>query len=317
MTPQQIFFLIFMIITILLCIYVLWTFGKTKPESTEAYYRLLATSTILVAAIMITSFVLSMMPTHNTYQLKRSTIIFISVLSLLFGWIIAFPFRYFYKIDLTITTNTFMRNISPSNTITSREMNECKTHSNEKVAYGILWVVFALLICVTFFVSISSNSNTELSLTKQQLLMIISLPFFIGLFVPLTQIWSILKDKFKPMGYVSIGLAIAVAVVALILDYKYPEGFFFEVSPNRAACLKRQVSRDHFGENRSCGCCGKGTVGGIPPNYAEWLNIDPNTGDLWHRPDGQRIINLESDTFSNAQEAVCTSCGPPAYITYL
>jgi cytochrome bd-type quinol oxidase subunit 2 len=307
MTPQQFLFLGGMIITILLCIGVLWTFGKTKPESTENYYRLLATSTILVAVIMITSFVFSMMPTHNTYPFKLSTIIFISVLSLLFGWIIAFPFRYFYKIDLSKYAPSTIMN----------ETKTCQTHSNEKVAYVILWVIFALLICVTFFVSISSNSNTESSLTKQQLLMIISLPFFIGLLVPLTQIWSIIKDKFKPMGYISIVIAILTAVIALILDSKYPEGFFFEVSPNRAACLKRQVSRDHFGENRSCGCCGKGTVGGIPPNYAEWLNIDPNTGDLWHRPDGQRIINLESDTFSNAQEAVCTSCGPPAYITYL
>lgn len=107
---------------------------------------------------------------------------------------------------------------------------------------------------------------------------------------------------------------ILVAASLLIYDNIVVERFFFEVSPERAKCLKEQVSRNNFGKNRSCACCGKGTVGGIPPNYAEWLDTDPDTGDQrWHRPDAVEWV----DTFSNSEEAVCRPFTQPSYIRFL
>lgn len=100
-----------------------------------------------------------------------------------------------------------------------------------------------------------------------------------------------------------------VLFVAIMMEYNCSsEGFFFEVSPNRASCLKQQVSRHNFGQKRGCGCCGRGTMGGIPPNYAEWLNNEPDTSQSrWHRPD---FVS----TFSNGEEASCNRCSPPSYI---
>lgn len=91
------------------------------------------------------------------------------------------------------------------------------------------------------------------------------------------------------------------------------ENFFFEVSPQRAKCLEEQVSRKNFGKPRSCSCCGRGTVGGIPPNYDQWLNVDPDTGSRWHRPDNVSYVQ----TFSNGEEATCNNCGPPSYKMYV
>lgn len=59
------------------------------------------------------------------------------------------------------------------------------------------------------------------------------------------------------------------------------EPFFFEVSPERKKCLLEQVLPV---EHRTKGCCSKGTVGGYPPNYKEW--IAPNDTEEWHRVDG-------------------------------
>jgi len=101
-------------------------------------------------------------------------------------------------------------------------------------------------------------------------------------------------------------------VLQLFLKKK-KESFFFEVSPSRDKCLREQVSRHDYDRERTCGCCGKGTVGGIPPNYAEWLDVDPDTGDRWHRPDNVQWV----DTFSNAEEAVCTPFTSPSYIKFL
>lgn len=122
----------------------------------------------------------------------------------------------------------------------------------------------------------------------------------------------------KTLFWYSYGALVVVLiflVIMAIVVMTVREDFFFEVSPQRAECLKQQVSRDNFGEQRGCSCCGKGTVGGIPPNYAEWLNIDPDTGSRWHRPDGNTVVI--TDTFSNGEEAQCKTCNPPSYITYV
>ena len=61
------------------------------------------------------------------------------------------------------------------------------------------------------------------------------------------------------------------------------ESFYFEVSPERKKCLLEQVSLNPTGE-RSCQCCGKGTVGGYPPYYRDWL-IPEGENQLWKRTD--------------------------------
>jgi len=61
-----------------------------------------------------------------------------------------------------------------------------------------------------------------------------------------------------------------------------PEGFFFEVSPERKKCLVEQVSLEK--SNRTCNCCQKGTVGGYPPYYADWMQPE-GKNELWKRTD--------------------------------
>lgn len=112
---------------------------------------------------------------------------------------------------------------------------------------------------------------------------------------------------------VSTLLLVIVIVVLTALMTQKKEKFYFEVSPSRKKCLEEQVSRKNFGRKRSCSCCGRGTTGGIPPNYAEWLNVDEDTKSRWHRPDFVQYV----DTFSNSEEASCNACGPPSYVTYL
>ena len=135
----------------------------------------------------------------------------------------------------------------------------------------------------------------------------------------LIQIAFIIYIK-KPMHDKSLDITIYVLYVimwigVILVSVFMKEKFFFEVSPEREKCLKEQVNRNHFGAKRSCACCGKGTVGGIPPNYAEWLVPDADTGDLWKRP--ENVLVLPMDTFSNGEEAKCQTCGPPSYITYI
>jgi len=126
--------------------------------------------------------------------------------------------------------------------------------------------------------------------------------------------------------YLSIGMLFSILCLILInlvlfgMEVNFlrtKEDFFFEVSPNRAACLKKQVSRNPCERScgTGCGCCGRGTVGGIPPVYQEWLDVDPDTGSNWHRPDG--VVTKATGSFSNGTETVCNACGPPAYINYI
>lgn len=140
-------------------------------------------------------------------------------------------------------------------------------------------------------------------------------------------VWK--KDQLPHIGnswFWLLGINVAILLGIFLTGLFIKEGFFFEVSPERARCLQEQVSRDNFGERRGCLCCGKGTVGGIPPNYAQWLAVDPDTGSNWHRPDAVSAVpekdkdkppcNSTVQTFSNAEEASCSSCTQPSYITY-
>ena len=68
------------------------------------------------------------------------------------------------------------------------------------------------------------------------------------------------------------------------------ESFFFEVSPRRLKCLKEQVSTAP-NTSRSCSCCQKGTVGGYPPNYMDWIQ---KSSDDWSRADNWSSVKDES-----------------------
>jgi hypothetical protein len=130
-----------------------------------------------------------------------------------------------------------------------------------------------------------------------------------------------LKCKQKPKSiqrsiYLSESVLSALVVIfifQLFSPFLKKEKFFFEVSPARDKCLREQVSRNNYGQERGCACCGKGTVGGIPPNYAEWSDVNPDTGDRWHRPDNVQYVS----TFSNGEEAVCRPFTSPSYIQYV
>lgn len=86
-----------------------------------------------------------------------------------------------------------------------------------------------------------------------------------------------MQSKFQlKLKYVHLSIIIAVliytVIISAILTSKY-EPFFFEVSPQRKACLQKQVSLTTPYDNitGSCdGCCGKGTKGGIPANYNDY-----------------------------------------------
>jgi hypothetical protein len=84
-------------------------------------------------------------------------------------------------------------------------------------------------------------------------------------------------------------------IISIFLNFykSSKEKFYFEVSPQRKKCLIEQVALTP-NDRRSCGCCQKGTVGGYPPNYGQWLQKDKTQG--WQRTDNwttdKQDINL-------------------------
>lgn len=139
---------------------------------------------------------------------------------------------------------------------------------------------------------------------------VLAILILVAIYAALTQKLKTKSSKNLILMVVFVLVVIAFIAATLIQN---KEKFYFEVSPGRKKCLEEQVSRKNFGKKRSCSCCGRGTVGGIPPNYAEWLNVDEDTKSRWHRPDFVEYV----DTFSNAEEATCNACGPPSYKMYL
>lgn len=125
-----------------------------------------------------------------------------------------------------------------------------------------------------------------------------------------TGLSSYTLQKTKKIYVFALINVIAFVSIFFFVFYKV-EGFFFEVSPQRAKCLKEQVSRNNFGKPRGCACCGKGTTGGIPANYAEWLGESDSDTNAWFRPDFVKYVN----TFSNGEE--CQSFNQPQYIKYI
>lgn len=108
---------------------------------------------------------------------------------------------------------------------------------------------------------------------------------------------------------------VVIFIIMIVLTYQREtlENFFFEVSPTRKKCLMEQVSRKNFGKKMPCSCCQKGTVGGIPPNYAQWLGKSDSDTSGWFRPDHVQYV----DSFSNAEECQQQPVKQPVYIEHL
>jgi hypothetical protein len=79
-----------------------------------------------------------------------------------------------------------------------------------------------------------------------------------------------------------IGFTVATYYILRFFERKNTDNFFFEVSPARKLCMEEQVLPVF---NRSAGCCGKGTIGGIPARYTYPDLINPNSPDNWNRVD--------------------------------
>lgn len=105
---------------------------------------------------------------------------------------------------------------------------------------------------------------------------VISVFFLVFLVLYLSSFRNISKDTL-----IFLFCILQVVSIFFIFFVPRPEGFFFEVSPNRKKCLEEQVA---LTGRRSCSCCQKGTVGGYPPYYAEWLEPD-GKNELWKRTD--------------------------------
>lgn len=108
-----------------------------------------------------------------------------------------------------------------------------------------------------------------------------------------------------------VNTMIFIIIFVLVFNENTLENFFFEVSPTRKKCLMEQVSRKNFGKKMPCNCCGKGTTGGIPPNYAQWYGESDSDTAGWFRPDHVKYV----DTFSNGTE--CEDVTQPVYIQHI
>lgn len=110
-----------------------------------------------------------------------------------------------------------------------------------------------------------------------------------------------------------INTLVFVVIFVVLFQQGSLENFFFEVSPNRKKCLMEQVSRKNFGKKMPCSCCQKGTVGGIPPNYAQWLGPSDSDTSGWFRPDHVQYV----DSFSNGEECKSRPFTQPVYVEHI
>lgn len=132
---------------------------------------------------------------------------------------------------------------------------------------------------------------------------------FAGLFNTALTTYTFHKFK-KIYAFSFANTLLYVAIFIILFQQGTLENFFFEVSPTRKKCLMEQVSRKNFGKKMPCSCCQKGTVGGIPPNYAQWLGPSDSDTANWFRPDFVEYV----DTFSNGEECKSKSVKQPVYI---
>lgn len=121
----------------------------------------------------------------------------------------------------------------------------------------------------------------------------------------------------KIYWFVGVNLIVYILLFVVLFHKNTMENFFFEVSPTRKKCLMEQVSRKNFGKKTGCSCCGKGTTGGIPPNYAQWLGTSDSDTNAWFRPDFVKYV--PTDTFNGTgQECQSKSAfTQPVYIQHI
>ena len=117
--------------------------------------------------------------------------------------------------------------------------------------------------------------------------------------------------------FVSINTIIYVVLFAFLLHESTIENFFFEVSPTRKKCLMEQVSRKNFGKKRDCACCGKGTTGGIPRNYAELLGESDSDTPGWFRPDFVKYVSTDTFQGDGKECQSKSSFTQPVYIQHI
>jgi hypothetical protein len=137
----------------------------------------------------------------------------------------------------------------------------------------------------------------------------------VGLAATIASGYAIEKKTSSKMMYMFVGIhaVVYVALFIIILHKKTMENFFFEVSPTRKKCLMEQVSRKNFGKRMPCACCQKGTVGGIPPNYAQWLGPSDSDTSGWFRPDHVEYVN----TISSGVECEDKPFKQPVYVEHV
>jgi len=134
------------------------------------------------------------------------------------------------------------------------------------------------------------------------ILIILNLLFF--------YLYLLLWDKKKSKVLFHTMIVFSFILYSIIIYYfiiynhdENNENFFFTVSPQRKKCLEEQVLPI---ENRSCNCCGKGTVGGYPAKYIyeDLINEDkPVPKWNWNRVDNYDTIpNIDPPTDT------CQSC---------
>lgn len=135
---------------------------------------------------------------------------------------------------------------------------------------------------------------------------IIAIALLVGILNTALTAYTFQKNN-KIYVFVLVNTMIYITIFIILFQSGSLENFFFEVSPSRKKCLMEQVSRKNFGKKMPCSCCQKGTVGGIPPNYAQWLGPSDSDTTNWFRPDHVEYVS----TFSNGEE--CKAFKQPVY----
>lgn len=158
-----------------------------------------------------------------------------------------------------------------------------------------------------FFILVKEKEMAKTWTIHEIIIMVI---LFIGLLNTALTTYMFRKEK-RVYLFMTMNTLLFITLFFLVFQQDTMENFFFEVSPSRKRCLMDQVSRKNFGKKMPCSCCQKGTVGGIPPNYAQWLGQSDSDTNAWFRPDHVEYV----DTFSNGEE--CQSFKQPVYIQHI
>lgn len=177
------------------------------------------------------------------------------------------------------------------------------------VAIGSFAIVHFFLVEEKNYFELEKNRMTK-QWTPQEVVIVVIL--LIGLVNCALCAYTFHKSN-KIYVFTGIHTLIYIGIFFLVFYHATLENFFFEVSPTRKKCLMDQVSRKNFGKKMPCSCCQSGTVGGIPPNYAQWLDKSDSDTSGWFRPDFVEYVN----TFSNGEECKSKPFKQPVYVEHV